>query len=92
MRTIFSKFPFFVELLFNGFFILFYSLNKVGRFSDLIRPDYVNFTLEVGAFLVPVIIFLTIVINYLLIEDFEQLLRKHLISILVFIPLVISWG
>jgi trk system potassium uptake protein TrkH len=67
-------------------------LNKVGRFSDLIRPDYVNFTLEVGAFLVPVIIFLTIVINYLLIEDFEQLLRKHLISLLVFIPLVISWG
>jgi len=92
MRTIFSKFPFFVELLFNGFFIIFYSLNKVGRFSDLIRPDYVNFTLEVGAFLVPVIIFLTIVINYLLIEDFEQLLRKHLISLLVFIPLVISWG
>ncbi len=92
MRIIFSKFPFFVEVLFNGFFILFYSLNKIGRFSDLIRPDYINFTLEVGAFLVPIIIFLTIVINYLIIENFEQLLRKHLISILVFIPLVLSWG
>lgn len=92
MRTIFSKFPFFIELLFNGIFILFYSLNKSERLPSLIIPEHVNFILEVGAFLAPIIIFLTIVINYLQTEDFEHLIRTHVISLLVFIPMIITWG
>src|SRR5574343_753995 len=92
MRTIFSKFPFFIELLFNGIFILCYSLNKSSRIPELMAVKHVNFILEVGAFLAPIIIFLTIVINYLQTEDFEYLIRTHIISLLVFVPLVITWG
>lgn len=89
MRTIFSKFPFFIELLFNGVFILVYSLNMANRIPN---SKDVNFVLEVGAFLAPIIIFLTIVINYLQSEDFEYLIRTHMISLIVFFPMIITWG
>jgi trk system potassium uptake protein len=92
MRILFSKLPFFVELLFNGIFILFYSLNSAGRIPGAISPDQVNFIIEAGAFLAPLILLLTIIINYLQTEDFESLIRTHLISLLVFVPLVITWG
>ncbi len=92
MRTIFSKLPFFVELLFNGIFILFYSLNSAGRIPAVIKLEQVNTVLELGAFLAPIIILLTIIINYLQTEEFEKLIRSHMISLLVFVPMVITWG
>ncbi len=48
--------------------------------------------LEAGAFFVPLVLFLVVIVNYMNSHGFEEFLRKYVFSIIVFVPLLITWG
>jgi trk system potassium uptake protein TrkH len=93
MPVIVKRFPFFIELLFNGTFILLYQWQ---RLAEIKLPFFtnvnMNLLLSFGAKGVPVIIFIVMVWHYLQMSSFEDFLRKHIFSLIVFAPLVITWG
>ena len=81
-----------VELFINGSFIGFYALSSTGKLPPSWNSDLVYFVLEMGAFIVPFVIFFNVVINYLNSKGFDDFIRKYVFSLIVFIPMVITWG
>lgn len=92
MFAFIQKAPFLIELLFNGMFILFYSLRSWGKLPRSWDPAIVNNGLEFASWLIPIILFMVVVINYLNSKDIEEFIRKYSFSFFVFVPLLITWG
>ncbi|MBL6988379.1 MAG: hypothetical protein ISR65_01300 [Bacteriovoracaceae bacterium] len=64
----------------------------MGHLPTVVSTSYVNYALEVGVWTAPFVILLSLVVNYLECGSLEEFLRKHLYSLVVFVPLIISWG
>lgn len=92
MGALIEKFPFLIELFFNGSFIFLYSLKLWGKIPESWDMHTVNSLLVSGAWLIPFVIFLVVIVNYLGMENFEKYLRKYVFSIIVFVPLIMTWG
>ncbi|RLA60038.1 MAG: hypothetical protein DRQ89_13360, partial [Epsilonproteobacteria bacterium] len=92
MTNLLNKLPFLVELFFNGTFILFYALNMSNNIPISWDMGLVHIILDVGSWPIPIVIFTTLVFNYLQSERFEVFFRRHIISLVVFVPLLITWG
>lgn len=92
MVSLFQKLPFLLELFFNGSFIFFYSLKLADKIPTAWGFELVDEFLIAGAWLIPLVIFLVVVVNYLSCDNFERFLRQHIFSLIVFVPLVITWG
>jgi len=92
MSQIFIKLPFLIELFFNGLFILVYSLKLTDRLPRTWSIDYVNQFLEVGTIIIPFVLFFSVVINFLASKGIDDYLRRYVFSLVVFIPMVITWG
>jgi trk system potassium uptake protein TrkH len=89
---VFQKLPFLFELFFNGSFILICSLKTIGKIPSFVSLEDVNFILELGSWFIPLVIFMTVMVNYLSCDNLEQFIRRHVFSIVVFVPLVLTWG
>ncbi len=87
-----EKLPFLVELFFNGSFILFYSLKKADKIPTSWDPGIINSILNWSVWMVPLVIFLVLVGYYIISISADSFIRKYIFSIIVFIPLVITWG
>ncbi len=87
-----QKAPFLIELLFNGMFILFYSLRSWKKLPVSWNPETVQQGLELASWMIPNIILLVVIINYLNSKDVEDFIRKYSFSFFVFVPLIITWG
>lgn len=87
-----QRIPFLIELFVNGTFILFYSLRSMGRLPVGWSPELVEKIISYGTYAVPVVVFITIVIQLLSLKDLELFFRKHIFSLTVMIPLAITWG
>lgn len=87
-----QKAPFLIELLFNGMFILIYSLRSWGKLPAYWNPQVVHQGLELASWFIPIILFMVVIINYLNSKDIEDFIRKYSFSFFVFIPLIITWG
>jgi trk system potassium uptake protein len=87
-----NKLTIFIELIFNGIYLLFASLDKTGNVPEKLNPKILTFFIEYYIYFVPLIILLSIVLNYLQSNNLEVFLRKHIFSIIVFFPLIIGLG
>lgn len=87
-----QKAPFLIELLFNGMFILFYSLRSWKKLPVSWNPETVQQGLELASWMIPIILFMVVIINYLNSKDVEDFIRKYSFSFFVFVPLIITWG
>ncbi|MCB9060096.1 MAG: Trk family potassium uptake protein [Halobacteriovoraceae bacterium] len=92
MFGLIQKLPFLLELFVNGSFILLYSLNQNDKLPNSWSQELIGRALQVGTNLVPIVLFFVVLINYLQTSSFEEYLRKHVFSFVVFIPMVISFG
>ena len=92
MKQLLNRIPFLLELFFNGTFILFYSLRSIEKIPKSWDPEVVKQLIQYGTYLVPLILLISVVINYLTSNGLEDYIRKHIFSITVFIPLLITWG
>ena len=92
MYTVLQKIPFLLELFFNGVFILLYSLKNLGKLPSGWDPELVEKLLGIGVHIIPLTLCAVVIGNFYASKSIENFVRKHVFSILVFIPLVIAWG
>lgn len=92
-NKLYQKFPFLLELFFNGFFIFLYSFyhnNKIQ--TNLVSPQLIESALGALTYLAPVLVLLSIISFYIKSEDIDDFFRKYVFSIIVFIPMIITFG
>ncbi|MCY4524400.1 MAG: TrkH family potassium uptake protein [Halobacteriovoraceae bacterium] len=92
MSPIFKKIPFLLELFFSGIFLLLYSLESIDKIPRSWNGDIIDNILQAGVFIIPWIILLRIIVDYIQEGGAEKFLRKHAFSFIVFVSLLIVWG
>lgn len=92
MSFIFQKVPFLIELLFNGSFILFYTLISLEKLPINLSTLQIDSILNISTKIVPLVIAISVILNYRLVKSMEVYFRKHAFSLLVLIPLIITWN
>lgn len=92
MNKFLQRAPLFVELILNGLFILIYTLKSTGHMPSIIPLELARSYLQHWVWFIPFIILLSVIFNFILSENVEDYFRKHIFSLIVFIPLIISWG
>ncbi len=86
------KTPFTVELILNGSFIFLYALKISNKIPISWNMDFVNSFLTISSNFVPLVLFFIVILNFIMSDGFSDFLRKHIFSLIVFIPIVITWG
>lgn len=86
------KIPFILELFLNGCFILLYSAQSMGKIPASWNADWVKTFIKAGGMIVPLVLLLSVFVNYINSKNTEDFFRKHIFSIVVFFPLLITWG
>ena len=81
-----------LEFFINGFFILVYTLLKANQAPDLLAKLPMDIILSNALWTVPLVLFLSLATNFLKSEGFEDFIRKYIFSLIIFIPLLITWG
>tara|TARA_R110002072_G_scaffold1989_5_gene16573 strand:- start:27178 stop:28914 length:1737 start_codon:yes stop_codon:yes gene_type:complete len=92
MNILLQKIPFLLELLINGIFIVLSSLKSIDKVPSSWSPQLVDQVLSVGAMVVPIILGIVVISNFLTSRDLEDFIRRHIFSITVFVPLILTWG
>ncbi|MCP4914254.1 MAG: Trk family potassium uptake protein [Oligoflexia bacterium] len=92
MSLLLQKIPFLLELLVNGIFILLSSLKSIDKVPKSWDSSLVEQALTMGAMVVPVVLGIVVVANFLSSKDLEDFIRRHIFSITVFVPLLLTWG
>lgn len=92
MNLILQKLPFLIEILFNGIFVVAYTLKHFLRINIADQSQLLDLLLQVGTFSAPLVIFFVLMINYLSSNGIDDFFRRHVFSIFVFFPLIITWG
>ena len=80
MQRFHQTIPLIVELFINGLFIVVYSLDLLGKMPSSIPLRYVDLFYQVFLVVVPFIIVLSIVSNFILSENIEDFFRKYVLS------------
>jgi trk system potassium uptake protein len=92
MIQLLQRIPFLLELFFNGSFIFLFSLKITGRLPAFVSQDWLEQALNVGAHLAPLFIIVQALNYYFKSDGVEDFLRKYVFSIIVVVPLLITWG
>jgi trk system potassium uptake protein TrkH len=87
-----GRLPLLLEFFLNGFFILIYTFKKSGNFQHLIEKLPVQDIFSFALFVVPAVLFLSVATNFLKSESFEDFIRKYIFSVIIFVPMLITWG
>jgi trk system potassium uptake protein TrkH len=87
-----QKVPFLLELFFNGSFILLYSLKSTKKLPLGWDETTIENILSYGVWGVPIVLFLVVIMNFINSQSFDDFLRRYIFSLVVFIPLLLTWG
>ena len=92
MKPFWQKLPFLLELFFNGTFILLYSLRSMDKIPMSWSPAWVEKIIRFETYGIPVVILISLIINFISLKSIEAFFRKHIFSLTVLAPLLITWG
>ena len=93
MNRLYQKLPFVLELFVNGLFIFlyaFYHSNKIE--ASIVSTELIEQALQTMAYVAPLFVLLSIISFYFKSNDIDDFVRKYIFSIIVFFPLVITYG
>ncbi len=92
MNYFMGRIPLLLEIFVNGLFVLIYTLQKSGRFPEFLQKLPMEMLMEYALWVVPLILFITLATNFLKSKGFEDFFRGHVFSLIIFVPIVITWG
>ncbi|MCM2350628.1 MAG: hypothetical protein NDI69_11465 [Bacteriovoracaceae bacterium] len=92
MNYFMGRLPLMLELFINGFFVLVYTLQKLGQAPDLLAKLPMELLLGYALWVVPLILFITLASNFLKSDGFEDFFRRYIFSLIIFVPILITWG
>lgn len=64
----------------------------MGKLPDSWSLEWVDSVIAIGGMVVPIILLLCVFVNYINSKSTEEFFRKYIFSIVVFFPLLITWG
>ncbi|MBL7663605.1 MAG: hypothetical protein JNM93_00615 [Bacteriovoracaceae bacterium] len=93
MQLFLRRISFFLEALLNGSYILLFTLNQNKKIPHrILSEEQIQSYLDIGAYIVPIVILVVLIINYLKSENLQDFLRKYVFSLIVFVPLLLTLG
>ena len=92
MNYLLGRLPFLLEIVINGFFVLIYTLNKAKQSPELLSKLPLELIFRYAIWVVPVVLFLSLAANFLKSDGFEDFIRRYIFSVIIFIPILITWG
>ncbi len=92
MGKISQKLPFLLEFIFNGLFIFLYSLRSIKKLPASWDINLVSNIIQYAAYIVPFVLLINVLNNFRNSKGLEDFLRRYIFSMVVFIPLLITWG
>ncbi|TNF04396.1 MAG: hypothetical protein EP326_01415 [Deltaproteobacteria bacterium] len=92
MTSFMQKIPFLLELFFNGSFILLYSLKTTKKLPVGWDEKLIENILGYGVWGVPIVLLLVVIVNFINSQSLDDFLRRYIFSLVVFIPLILTWG
>ncbi len=88
-----NKISFVIEFFLSGLYIAIYSLvYKFEKLPDYLSKEIADSFLYYGSRLIPLVVLLSIVGHLINIDKIDEYFRKHVFSLLIFIPMMITWG
>jgi trk system potassium uptake protein TrkH len=87
-----GRLPLLLEIVVNGFFVVVYTFQKSKKFPELLAKLPMDIILPWALYFVPAVLLLTLTSNFLKSEGFEDFLRRYVFSLIIFVPIVITWG
>ncbi len=92
MNYMMGRLPLLLEFFLNGVFIFIYTLKKSESFPHLLEKLPAQDIFSAALFIVPAVLFISLASNFLKCETFEEFIRKYIFSVIIFIPMLITWG
>ncbi len=92
MNYFMGRLPLLLELFVNGFFVLIYTFRKSKQVPTFIGQLPMEDILSHSLWVVPLVLFITLASNFLKSEGFEDFIRKYIFSLIIFVPMLITWG
>lgn len=92
MKIFLGRLPILLEFLINGLFVLSYTLYKSNKEVSIIESTPVKLLLEHANWIVPFVLILSLCSQFLKSENLESFFRKSVFSLIVVVPVIITWG
>jgi trk system potassium uptake protein TrkH len=92
MNYFMGRIPLMLEIFINGFFVLIYTLKKSKQLPELVTHLPMEFILLHALWLVPLVLFFSLVSHFLKSSGFEDFFRRYIFSVIIFVPILITWG
>jgi trk system potassium uptake protein TrkH len=95
MNKLYHKIPFVLELILNGLFLGMFIYSGGGidiPVSAILSTGLVKSMLVGLTYLAPVVVFISIINFYFRSNNFDDFVRKHIFSLIIFVPLIITFG
>lgn len=87
-----GRLPFLLEIVINGFFVLIYTLKKAKQTPELLSKLPLDLLFQYAIWVVPLILFISLAANFLKSDGFEDFIRRYIFSLIIFVPVMITWG
>lgn len=92
MNYLIGRLPLLLEIVINGFFVLIYTLNKTKQAPELLSKLPLELIFQYAVWVVPVVLFISLAANFLKSDGFEDFIRRYIFSLIIFVPVAITWG
>ena len=92
MNYLLGRLPFLLEIVINGFFVLIYTFNKTKQAPELLSKLPLELIFQYAIWVVPVVLFISLAANFLKSDGFEDFIRRYIFSLIIFVPVVITYG
>jgi trk system potassium uptake protein len=92
MNYFIGRLPLMLEFFVNGFFVLVYTFQKANQAPELLSKLPMDLIRTNAIWAVPLVLFISLASNFLKSSGFEDFIRRYIFSLIIFIPLIITWG
>ncbi len=92
MNYFMGRLPLLLEIFINGFFVLIYTFKKSNRLPEILSQLPMPQIVGHAIWVVPLVLFITLATNFLKSDSVEDFIRKYIFSLIIFIPVLITWG
>lgn len=92
MNYFMGRLPLLLEIVINGFFVLTYTLQKANQVPSFLKQLPLELIFKNFTWIVPIILFLSLMANFLKSSGFEDFIRRYVFSLIIFVPVVITFG
>ena len=92
MNYLMGRIPLMLEIFINGFFVLVYTFQKANQVPELLKKLPMEAILTHAVWVIPMVLFVSLVSNFLKSDGFEDFFRRYIFSLIIFVPVIITFG